>query len=377
MKNIIPIFLSLLTLQTPTQVNVDYTYALGMVPNIETFPFQSEALAQQLNLINPLQLGTQTFSVDENDETYTFSLTYTNEGAIIQPLVGFRPFLSKVALNDTHAFIEIFNPTANDIHLDTYGLILNQTAYNFNEGLLLTSMTAVTLDVIEGVAQPGTIGPDDPIIVTWPVDEVKFWDGTTHLIIDRLPITTMIETAYGEASLSDHVFARLDTMATPPFEYEPFTWFPRLNEETFVGHELYTPYVTPLMQAKAWGHHVMFGVGMNNKNREVEAYEAIAEELWLMDPASLAAIYANPTASFQGINEQGRLTTATVTQAVKRYNRLSTYLPGAGSLVDPMPSDNTLPIVLSLAFLTVGLLGVVGLMRYRKKVVSPTIKKKS
>jgi hypothetical protein len=377
MQNIIPIFLSILTLQTPTQVNMDYTYPLGIVPNIETFPFQSEALADKLELIDPLRLRDQTFSIEENEVMYTFTLTYTNEGAIIQPLVGLRPFLSKVALNDTHAFIEIFNPTANDIHLDTYGLNINQAMYLFNEGLILNAMTAVTLDVMEGVVQPGTIGPDDPIITTWPIDEVKLWDGTTFLIIDRLPISTMIDTAYGEASLTDHVFARFDTMATAPFEYDLSTWFPMSNDETFVAHALYTPYVTPLMQAKAWGHDVMFGVGMNNANREVEAYEAIADELWLMDPASLEAIYDNPTASFQGINEQGRLTTATVTQAVKRYNRLSTYLPGASSLVDPLPSDDTFSVFLSTAVITLGLVSVVVFLRYRKKDLVKPIKKKS
>lgn len=372
MNLIIPMMLSTLAFQAPVPLSYNYTFPLGTELNPRLFPFQSASLQAQLENVDLLQLGTQSFQVEEELNTYTFSFTFTNEQAIIRPLVGFRPFLSKVAFNDTHRFIEIFNPTLEVLPIDQYGIILNETAYTFNDGLMLPSMSSMKIDMLVGTPLPGTIGPNDPIVTFARGNQIKFWDGNTNLIIDSLPFTSVIQTLYGEASLDDHIFTRIPTMATPPFEYDDATWIPTANDEPIEDHELFTPTITPLMQAKAWGHYVMFGAGMNSRNREVEAYEAIADELWLMDPLSLEAIYEFPTTTFQGLNQYGRLTSSTLTQAVRRYNRLSTYLPGAGSLVDPGPIDETGNFIWLGSMVSLGLVGVlvlIGAMASKKKTV--------
>ena len=306
------------TLQNPIQTEFDLIYPLGTEISLSDFPFQDQALVQAIDQIDPFMLGTTSISINHDTNEYTFTVTMTNDGVIIDPLVGQKPFISSFAVNDTHHFVSLFNPTLSSLSLDDYGLVINDTFYGFEIGLSIPSMAEKRIPLLDGVSTINVIG-DDGVVVLFPVQQISLKE-VSLLAIDHIEITEVMQVFNQDADLSTHAFQRLPYVTDPEATYTSSSWVATPNEVDVPSHALFQPTVTPLIQAKAWAHYVMFGAGMNAAGRVEEAFRALEKEYQFMDPRSQAILFDEPNTSFQGINERGRLDTSTLREAVGRYN---------------------------------------------------------
>lgn len=352
-------------LSAPLQTDYQLTYPLGMPMQPYDFPFQSDALDQALEQIDPLIIGATTFSIDEDGVTYTFTIQYTNDGVRIDPYVGQKPFISSFGVNDTHHFVSLFNPTLEPLDLDNYGFVVNDTYYGFTTGLTVPSMQEKRIALIEGMAEIGAMEEDDPIVTQFPIRHLYLREASTFLFIDHIDIEETMQVINEVVSVDTHAFKRTPYLTFPEERYTFSSWYAIPNEEEVPVHVFPQPNVTPLMQAKAWAHYVMFGAGMNAAGRVEEAFRALEAEYNVMDYRSQGLLFEVPNTSFQGINERGRLDTSTFREAVGRYNYLAARVPGATGLINPNPSPfpiNTL-ILISLGF--VGLFGIFAFIKSR------------
>ena len=93
--SILPIVL-LSVLQTPIPTEYAFSYPLGTEIPLSDFPFHHQQLDQAIELIDPLMLGTTVFSINQETIEYTFTVTITNDGVIMNPLVGEKSFISSL-----------------------------------------------------------------------------------------------------------------------------------------------------------------------------------------------------------------------------------------------------------------------------------------
>jgi len=353
------------TLSAPLQTDFLLTYPLGMDMPHYDFPFQSEALDEVLDNIDPFTIATTQFEILEGEVTYTFTIQYTNEGVRIDPYVGQKPFISSFGVNDTHHFISLFNPTLEPLDLDNYGFVVNDTYFGFEEGLTIASLQEKRINLIEGMAEIGSMGEDDPLVTNFPIRHIYLREASTFLYIDHIDISETMQVINEVVSVQTHAFKRTPYLTFPEETYTFSSWYAIPNEDEVPVHVFPQPTVTPLMQAKAWAHYVMFGAGMNAAGRVEEAFRALETEYNFMDYRSQGLLFEEPNTSFQGINERGRLDTSSFREAVGRYNYLAARVPGATGLINPNPSPfpiNTL-ILISLGF--VGLFGIFAFIKSR------------
>lgn len=353
----LPIVL-LSTFQAPIQTEYEFSYALGTEIPLSDFPFQHPSLVQAIDQIKPGVLGTTTFSINQDAIDFSFKVTFTNEGVIIDPLVGQKPFISSFGVNETHRFVSLFNPTLSSMSLDNYGLVINDTYYGFETGLSIPSMMEKRILLIEGVPEIGLIGENDPLVSLFPIRHFYLREASTFSFIDRVDITEVMQVLNQDADISTHAFQRIPYVKDPEASYTSTSWVAVANEEQVPTHTLFQPNVTPLIQAKAWAHYVMFGAGMFAAGRVEEAFRALEKEYEFMDPRSQAILFEQPNTSFEGINERDRLDISTFREAVGRYNYLAARVPGANGLINPNPAS--FPI-LALVLIFLGLLGLFAL----------------
>jgi hypothetical protein len=356
-------FVLLSTLQTPVQTEFNLIYPLGTEIPLRDFPFQDQGIIQAIDQIDPLMLGSTSFSVDHETMEYTFTVTMTNDGVILDPLIGEKPFISSFGVNDTHHFISLFNPTLSSLSLDNYGLIVNDTFYGFDPGLSIPSMGEKRIVLNEGVAEIGTMGDDDPLVTFFPIRHIYLREASTFLLIDRIEITEVMQAFNQSTNMTTHTFQRIPFVTGPEETYTSTSWIAVANEENVPMHTLFQPTLTPLLQAKAWAHYVMFGAGMFAAGRVEEAFRALEEEYQFMDARSQAILFQLPNTSFQGINERGRLDTSTFREAVGRYNYLAARVPGATGLLNPNPSPFP---VNTIILMSIGLVGLFALFAFVK-----------
>jgi hypothetical protein len=351
----IPIVL-LSTFQAPIQTEYEFSYGLGTEIPLSDFPFQHPSLVQAIDQIKPGVLGTTTFSINQDAIDYSFKVTFTNEGVIVGPLVGENPFISSFGVNDTHHFISLFNPTLSPLSLDNYQLVINGTDYAFDIGLSIPSMEEKRIPLVDGVSTINVIG-DDGVVVLFPVQQISLKEASL-LAIDDIAITEVMQVLNQDADISTHAFQRVPYVKDPEASYTSTSWVAVANEEQVPTHTLFQPNVTPLIQAKAWAHYVMFGAGMFAAGRVEEAFRALEKEYEFMDARSQAILFEQPNTSFEGINERDRLDISTFREAVGRYNYLAARVPGAIGLINPNPAS--FPI-LALVLIFLGLLGLFAL----------------
>jgi len=355
----------LTTISTPLQTDFRLTYPLGMTMQPYDFPFQSEALDQALDQIDSLTIGAISFSVEEAGVTYTFTIQYTNEGVRIDPYVGQKPFISSFGVNDTHHFISLFNPTLEPLDLNNYGFVVNDTFYDFESGLTIPALSEKRINLIEGMSQIGSMGEDDPLVTTFPIRHIYLREASTFLWIDQIAITETMQVINEVVSINTHAFKRTPYIIFPEENYTFSSWYAIANEEAVPVHVFPEPNVTPLMQAKAWAHFVMFGAGMNAAGRVEEAFQALETEYQFMDYRSQGLLFEEPNTSFQGINERGRLDTSTFREAVGRYNYLAARVPGATGLINPNPSPFPINTLILISLGLVGLFGIFAFIKSR------------
>lgn len=353
------------TLQNPIQTEFDLIYPLGTEVPLHDFPFQHQAIDQAIDQIDPMMLGTTSISVDHETIEYTFTVTMTNDGVIIDPLVGQKPFISSFGVNDTHHFVSLFNPTLSSLSLDDYGLVINDTFYGFENGLSIPSMAEKRIVLIEGVAEVELIGEDDPLVTFFPIRHLYLRQASTFLYIDRVEITEVMQVLNQDAEISTHAFQRIPYVTDPEESYTSSSWVAIANEVDVPSHALFQPTITPLIQAKAWAHYVMFGAGMFAAGRVEEAFRALEKEYQFMDPRSQAILFELPNTSFEGINERDRLDISTFREAVGRYNYLAARVPGANGLINPNPSPFPIDTLILISLGLVGLFALFAIIKSR------------
>lgn len=363
-KWMLPIVL-LTSLHAPIQTDFDFSFPLGTEISQSYFPFQDQALVQALEEIDSFTLGTISFSLNHESIEYTFTVTITNDGVIIDPLVGVKPFISSFAVNDIHHFVSLFNPTLSSLSLDNYGLVINDTYYAFDLGLSIPSMAEKRIVLTEGVAEVGSIGEDDPLVTFFPIRHLYLREASTFLFIDRVEITEVMQVLNVDANILTHAFQRYPYVTNPEESYTSTSWIATPNEVDVPSHALFQPTITPLIQAKAWGHYVMFGAGMNAAGRVEEAFRALETEYQFMDARSQAILFEQPNISFQGTNERDRLDTSTLREAVGRFNYLAARVPGANGLINPNPSPFPINTLILISLGLVGLFALFAMIKSR------------
>ena len=352
------------TLQNPIQTEFDLIYPLGTEIPLSDFPFQDQALIQAIDQIDPFMLGTTSISINHGSIEYSFTVTMTNDGVIIDPLVGQKPFISSFAVNDTHHFVSLFNPTLSSLSLDDYGLVINDTFYGFEIGLSISSMAEKRIPLLDGVSMIDIIG-DVGLLTLFPVRHISLKEASALLSMDHIEITEVMQVFNQDAEISTHAFQRLPYVINPEATYTSSSWVATPNEVDVPSHALFQPTVTPLIQAKAWAHYVMFGAGMNAAGRVEEAFQALEKEYQFMDPRSQAILFDEPNTSFQGINERDRLDTSTFREAVGRYNYLAARVPGANGLINPNPSPFPIHTLILISLGLVGLFALFAIIKSR------------
>ncbi len=351
------------TLQNPIQTEFDLMYPLGTEIPLSDFPFQDQALVQAIDQIDPFMLLTTSISINHDTIDYSFKVTFTNEGVIVGPLVGEKPFISSFGVNDTHRFVSLFNPTLSPLSLDNYQLVINDTDYAFDIVLSIPSMAEKRIPLVDGVSTINVIG-DDGVVVLFPVQQISLKEASL-LAIDHIEITEVMQVFNQDADISTHAFQRLPNVTNPETTYTSSSWVATPNEVDVPSHALFQPTVTPLIQAKAWAHYVMFGAGMNAAGRVEEAFRALEKEYQFMDPRSQAILFDEPNTSFQGINERDRLDTSTFREAVGRYNYLAARVPGANGLINPNPSPFPINTLILISLGLVGLFALFAIIKSR------------
>jgi len=352
------------TLQNPIQTEFDLIYPLGTELTVSDFPFQHQEIAQAIDQIDPLILGTTSFLINHETIEYRFKLTMTNDGVIIDPLVGQKPFISSFAVNDTHHFVSLFNPTLSSLSLDNYGLIINDTYYAFEIGIFIPSMVEIRIPLLDGVSMIDVIG-DDGLVTLFPVRHIFLKEASSLLSTDHIEISEIMQVLNQDADISTHAFQRIPSITDPEASYTSSSWVAVPNEVDVPSHALFQPTVTPLIQAKAWAHYVMFGAGMNAAGRVEEAFRALEKEYQFMDARSQSILFEQPNTSFQGINERNREDTSTFREAVGRYNYLAARVPGATGIINPNPSPFPINTLILIYLGLVGLFAIFAFINSR------------
>ena len=226
-------------------------------------------------------------------------------------------------------------------------------------------MAEKRIELIEGVSEIGSLGKSDPLVTYFPIRHLYLRDASTYLYFDGVEITPMIDIMHQSIPTATHAFQRIPTITHPEESFTSSSWIAFTNEEQVPSHALFQPVVTPLIQAKAWSHYVMFGSGMFSAGRVEEAFRALETEYEWMDDRSQGLLFELPNTSFQGINERGRLDSSTFREAVGRYNYLAARVPGATGLINPNPSPFPVNTLILISIGLVGLFAIFALMKSR------------
>ena len=324
----LPVFAS------PITITVSY----GLHETVDVNAYDNHpGLRSFLSTIDTSVLGesTYTYTIDEIEKSLTFVVS--NTVTIVEPLVGYDAYIASFAFNETHAFVELFNPTIDVLNLDLYRIVINDNNYAFAEGATLAPLTSVKVPVTEGIEAPAFISETNPIVIHQP-PVTKLWllkQVDTFALFDTIPIASIMSTRFGTSSLSDYVFRRDAKTLTPSYVYDANEWLAYPNNIVPTPFALLEPTVTSLEQAKAWATYVMFGAGMFAAGRVEEAFRALETEYLAMAISSQQILFAQPNTIVRGVNENGQADQSTFREAIGRYNYLAARVPGAEGLNGP------------------------------------------
>jgi len=339
----------------PTSLSV----SLGEV--IDPLRFQSEdpTLIQQLDDIDTHVLGQTVLALDYLGESYEVDVNVTNEGAVVEPLLGDHPFISSFAVNDTHAFVTLFNPSPSDLNLSAYAFLFNDQTLSLDENAVLPSFTTYPL-TLEAILTS----------LDEPLTSIRFQSLEDDSIVDTIVLAPELATQYGSKHLNDYVLIRSNKVVHPEATWNPSSWRALPNDASLPIHELFTPVLTPLDQAKAWATDVMFGRGMFAAGRVEEAFRTLEEEYGFMNPLSQVLLFEQTNTQISGINERGNQDTSTLREAVGRYNYLAARVQGATGLINPNPEPFPWVTLILVSLAVLGLFGAVTYFKSRPIVIT-------
>jgi hypothetical protein len=206
---------------------------------------------------------------------------------------------------------------------------------------------------------------DDGLVTLFPVRHIFLKEASSLLSTDHIEISEIMQVLNQDADISTHAFQRIPSITDPEASYTSSSWVAVPNEVDVPSHALFQPTVTPLIQAKAWAHYVMFGAGMNAAGRVEEAFRALEKEYQFMDARSQSILFEQPNTSFQGINERNREDTSTFREAVGRYNYLAARVPGATGIINPNPSPFPINTLILISLGLVGLFALFAMIKSR------------
>lgn len=368
--NLVLIPLALMSaLPSPMPTEFTYSFPLGSEISLRDFPVQHQDLVNAITEIDPLILGTTTVSVNQDNVDYNFNISITNDGVIMDPLVGELPFISSFGVNATHQFVSLFNPTLAAMDLDQFGLIINDAYFGFESGFTIPAMGEIRITLVDEVSTTDLIGNDLRLLTLFPIRHLYLRQGSTFSIIDRIDISDSMAVNHQTLPTNNHIFQRRSSVIAPEGSYTSSSWTGMPNDEEMLPHTLFQPIITPLIQAKAWAHYVMFGAGMFAAGRVEEAFRALEVEYQYMDARSQAMLFEQPNTSFQGINERDRLDVSTFREAIGRYNYLAARVPGATGLINPNPSPFPVVTLLVIGLTLIGLFSVFAYVKSRYQKV--------
>jgi hypothetical protein len=348
---------------SPTPVTIKVSLGEAIEPGL--FMVEDPPLTDWLNGIDTNMLATHEYSRTIANVPYTWKVVVTIEGSQLEPLVGSIPFIASFAENLGLRMIEIFNPKNEEIILTEYALIINETAFLFEEDLRLPAMTSLVVPIETGQSPTTRLGLNQPLIYPNPIETIHLWEAERTIYIDSIALFEIMDTRYGEVTLQDYYFRRHPKIIAPEVTYTASSWVPVINDVPFETHQLWTPTVTALDQAKAWATYVMFGAGMFAAGRVEEAFRALEAEYQYMDPASQLLLFTAPNTAITGINERGNLDRSSFREAVGRYNYLAARVPGASGLINPNPVGFPVTTILIIAGSLLGLFGIFAYLKSR------------
>jgi hypothetical protein len=348
------------------------TIKVSLGETIDPLMFQSSdpTLANQLESIDISVLSQTTITVNDDGTLRDVIVKVTNEGAVVQPLIGSLPFIAKFAWNDTNQFIEIFNSSDTIIDLSMYQLKLNLNTFDFELNTNLDPFSSNLWQLELGTLSSSPLSLDTVIVIPEGLTSIGLYDILQEEDIDVLELEDVLPTRYGNQALSEVVFSRYNKVIEPEIEWQADSWVVLNNESEFDPHSLFVPVLTPLDQAKAWATDVMFGRGMFAAGRVEEAFRTLEEEYTFMHPLSQALLFEASNTQVSGINERGNQDTSSFREAVGRYNYLAARVPGATSLINPNPEPFPWVILILVSLGVLGLFGVVAYFKSRPVVVT-------
>jgi hypothetical protein len=336
---------------------------VGETLDARKFPTQNPTFESWLATINPWMIGQHTQSLVIDNATVTYQLNISLKDTIVAEPFSTLPFIASFQVGNP-GFVELYNPTLNDLPLVGYALILDDTSYRFTETLSLPSQTSIKIPMQIGTPQIGSIDESHPIIVTELPTALHLWEAERFIYIDSIAITTTMNTRFAAVTLSDHIFYRESFIISPESTYTASSWYAL---DASIPWQSFAPLppLTPLLQAKAWATDVMFGAGMFAAGRVEEAFRALEREYGFMNLASQLLLFEEPNTQITGINERGNLDRSTFREAVGRYNYLAARVPGANGLINPNPSPFPLNTLILISLGLVGLFGIFAFIKSR------------
>jgi hypothetical protein len=348
-----------LTLKVSFGETVDhYQFRLPLdVASLYAASIDTSVLSQQEIVINYL------------DSDFSFNIHITMEGSLVKPLLGIEPFISQLSLNSSNSYLDIFNPTLENLTLASYAILINEMPFTFHSSLKLAPLSSQRIMFIPSAISNNAIDESFQIrlLSTSIISKITWLNVSNPIIKDQIEVYSHIPTQYGSLPISDWRFIRSNKITGPEPTYQPNSWVARPHGTIETPYQLMSPVVTPLQQATAWATYVMYGAGMFALGRVEEAFEALQSEYRFMDVMSQSLLFSQPETPITGINEQGKLDRSTFREAIGRYNYLAARVPGATGL--SMPPADTFPwlSVLYASLLVMGFVGVIVVLKTAKR----------
>lgn len=346
----------------PTDV-FSISMRLGETLDVRKFPSQTLEVETWLATIDPFVIGQHTQAFTFDDVTVHYELEISLKDTWIETPLASHPFIASFQIGNP-GFVELYNPTMDDLPLNAYALILDDTSYLFDSAWILPAHASVQIPMQVGIPEVGFIDETKPIIVSKLPTIMHLWEAERFLYIDSIALTEMMMTRFGTVLLPDHIFYRESFIISPETTYTASSWYAL---DASITWQSFTPLplLTPLLQAKAWAKDVMFGAGMFAAGRVEEAFRALEREYRFMNVVSQLLLFEEPNTQITGINERGNLDRSTFREAVGRYNYLAARVPGATGLINPNPSPFPVITLLIIGGSLVGLFAVFAYVKSR------------
>lgn len=290
-------------------------------------------------------LGTQLVTLTAGSSSTSFEVFVTNELVRNVNPQSTELLISEFAyLDQENIGIELFNPTSSPIDLDPYTLTIN---YESKEASII-SLSSLEIDnketfMVSHLSSSGDLNDLSSMLV-----EIDLNAATNITLTKEETIVDKIELVSTTPWFNDVSSSLFGNVVRRHYKtYRPSSSF-FTNEWIFVGndtsgyglHQLSDVITSVEEQAKAFARYVMFGAGMFAAGRVEEAFFALKSEYEMMTFDAKEFFINNKKVKVEGLNESGKLISATFSEAHARISVLASR-SGNPSFI---PRDNSLSI---------------------------------